>query len=197
MPLKEVETLSRICARSLLFTLFATTAALLAIVHCVFHSFDLPKGTNAPLLDSGGFTLLAIVVALSAYLRSVAAAADEKREKIRSGKMMVLYPPGKTHTDEKLKALGNSYDKLEVGVPFMIWLTIFIAVRLLLGSISRLGFYWLNTVLFFRIFDVLILEWLFLAFAMLAILHHYGYRRDERLRVGMPTAAPKPEGGDG
>ena len=86
-------------------------------------------------------------------------------------------------------------DKLQVGAPFLIWLTIAITLRLLLESLARFGFCWLTNPFLLRTFDFLILEWLALLFVMLAILHRLGYRGDERLRSEMLSSQPRNDRG--
>lgn len=186
MPVEHVKSMSDFCMRILLPVLVVSTLIVLGIFHCVFHNFDIPQNAEKPLLSSSAaFTLLAIVVALSAYLRNVANAADEKREKIKSGDMK-LYELGKLHTEERLKALDATYDKMQVAARFLIRLTLLVTIRIFLDGIAHFGFYWLNSSWFFRMFDFLIFEWLLLAVIVLSLLHHRAYERDERIRSSIP-----------
>jgi len=150
------------------------------------------KYTDASLLGGpAGLTVLAIAVALSAYLRSVASGADEKRQEIRDNKVPLypILPSGstddrRTWTTKKLNALDNTYQNLHIAAFFMILLNFAVAVRLLAESVVRLSSDWLNhSQLVFRVWDALILEWLTLSFVVLAVMHRRARIRDEEIRL--------------
>ena len=167
---------------------------LLVSLYGFAHFFASPRSYNDATLLGGpaGLTIFAIVVALSAYLRAVAGAADEKREKILDGdvKLFPILKPGAQKdgrfacTEEKLKALDNSVENLQVAAYFLIGLSIAVATRLFLEGIARLSSAWLEHLqLPFRLWDVLILEWLVLALIALAVMHWWARRRDEKIRT--------------
>lgn len=157
------------------------------------YFFASPRDYKDPSLLGGpaGLTVLAIVVALSAYLRSVATGADERRQDIRANKVPLypILPSGSTDdrsawTTEKLKALDNTYENLHIAAFFLIALSFAVAVRLLAESVVRLSSDWLHRgQLVFRLWDALILEWLTLSFIALAVMHRRARIRDEEIRV--------------
>jgi|GEM_PF-2951518 NhaP-type Na+/H+ or K+/H+ antiporter len=165
---------------------------ILALSACLFlHFYASPRTyTDASLLGGpAGLTVLAIVVALSAYLRSVATGADEKRQEIRANKSPLyptLSPDGSRNpwTTKKLNALDNTYENLHIAAFFLIALSFVIAGRLWAESVVRLSSDWLrHGQLFFRLCDALILEWLTLSFVALAVMHRRARIRDEEIRV--------------
>jgi len=176
-------------ARTCWAVLFGILAVSACILYLAIHFFLLRyEPRQEPLLSTpAAFTLLAIVVALSAYLRSVAGAADDKRHKIRANQEP-LYPmttPSTPHTICKLSALDKSYERLQIGARFLIWLTIIVGLRLVLESIARFGFYLDPHASYFRVIDMWVFEWLALAIMVLAVMHYKGHRRDEAIRDSM------------
>lgn len=167
---------------------------ILALSGCIFvYLFAWPRNyIDASLLGGpAGLAILAIVVALSAYLRSVASGADEKRQAIR-GNSVSLYPilpsdskdDRRTWTTKKLNALDDTYENLHIAAFFLIALSFAVAVRLLAESAVRLSSEWLDHgQLLFRLWDALILEWLTLSFVALAVMHRRARIRDEAIRV--------------
>lgn len=183
--------------RRLFWTLFAGlfvalvlgTLLLLLGIHVAYNSFSVPApqtGTSstAQSVPSSpvGFTFLALVVAFSVYLRQVASGADEKRDKILKGDVS-LYPPKGPNTSEKLAALDETHENLTVVAPFLIWLSLFVTVRIFLEGMLPFRFEWLLRIVpYIRIVDFLLLEWLALMFVVLGIFHLRASRRDDRLR---------------
>jgi hypothetical protein len=168
---------------------------LLAVVgYLIAKTTPIPQAYKYPSLLGGpaGLAIFTIVVALSAYLRSVAGAADERREEIRAGKV-ALYPWGQRDgkdcgtklTEEKLKALTQTFGNLQVGAELLIVLTFVVALRLLVESWFKVTESLTPSVEFYvRIWDVLILIWLLFATVGLAIMHWVARSRDDRLRTG-------------
>jgi hypothetical protein len=160
---------------------------------------------DTPILTGGaGVTILAVVLALSAYLRSVASASDEKREKIR-GDEVPLYPALKPNevkngrsacTEEKLGALDRGVENLHIAAYFLIGLTFVASFRMFMDAIFKLSSsppQWSQ--LFLRLCDVVILEWLTLTAAALAIMHRVARKHDERIRFYAEACRFAREGG--
>lgn len=187
MPmLRLMRAWTRIC-----WSVFLIIMALSAfLIHCKVQKPILYP--NSSLLGgTAGLAILAIVVALSAYLRSVAGEADKRREKIRDGKVD-LYPMQASDekdgraacTDKKLGALDSTCWKLQVGAGFLIILTFVVAARLFIESLLNLSGWSSSTFQYYlRIGDSLILLWFTLAILGLAIMHWIARDRDERIRT--------------
>ena len=165
-------------------------ALILTLCWClVTGDFSMPKPEGDPLLGGpGGLTVLAIVVALSAYLRGVASNADERRDDVRqlildetvNGRKKDIY-------QRKLNRLNGTCENMHVAAPLMMWLTIFMTARLVLESLIRGGMLQ-SYRLFARRADFLILTWLLLTFITLFVLHHYAWRHDEEIRGDLLVA---------
>ena|SRR2546425_11178337 len=86
---------------------------------------------DTPILNGPpGFILLAIVVALGAYLRTVAGAADETYEKTKAS-----WPPGQPYTEDRLKNLDNVYTQLKNLTWHIFVFTVVLTVRLALSAV--------------------------------------------------------------
>src|SRR5437762_11968974 len=136
-------------------------------------------GDGALLGGPGGLTILALVVALSAYLRNVSQTANETRQEIRDNDVK-LYPYVRDDTNNnrvdctliKLSALDNTYENLHIAAFFLIAMSLTIAIRLFVETLLRLNVGWtLRHQLEIRICDALILEWVVIAFIALAVMH--------------------------
>ncbi len=142
-----------------------------------------------PLLSTPGvFTLLAIVIALSAYLRSVAGNADEHRHQIRAGKLADFYPivkPLPVHTEGKLRSLDGTYERLQAGARVLIWLCVAISCRLLAECIVRSGYYISRNGWVLRCFDLCLVVWLTGVVLVLSVMHYNAYKRDELTRTAL------------
>jgi hypothetical protein len=185
MPFEEqrrkMRTLNWWC-RVGLFLILAATGMGLWLVLRAYPPTSAPR--LQPLLSTpAAFTLLAIIIALSAYLRSVAGTADSKREAIRLGNEP-LFPitPESAHTKRKLEALDESYYRLHIAARFLIWLTIAISARILAESIVGFGYYFSSQALYLRFADFLIIVWLILSLLVLALVHFQAFHRDENIR---------------
>lgn len=86
---------------------------------------------DAVLSGSPGFTLIAIIIALAAYLRGVSAAARDKIESIIAGKES-LWLPGKGHTQERLRILNKTRRLIKKMTHFFFGLAVAVGVRLCL-----------------------------------------------------------------
>jgi len=149
------------------------------------HFFPLPRQTKESALLSGpaGLALLAIVIAFSAYLRSVSSDANEKREKISSGESK-FYPLGLDHTKAKLGSLDGTCEKLQVAASFFILLSVLASFRIIVDDLQRLGLSWLErNAWYLRLADFLILEWLFFALLTLSYFHRKSRIREEGIRL--------------
>jgi hypothetical protein len=152
----------------------------LLALRIAFQSFTPPSQTVAP--SPAGLGLLALVVAVSLYLRQVASAADEKYDKILRNESPI-YPQGKKYTDKKLNALNSTHENMHVVAPFLIALSVFVILRFSVDAISGVGFIWPQQhPLILKVADFLILEWFVLAMLGLAFLHWKARRRDEAIR---------------
>ena len=165
-----------------LFLVWGVTILGLALLLRAFPPPSVPR--QQPLLSTpAAFTLLAIIIALSAYLRSVAGAADSKRDAIRLGNEP-LFPiaPEMEHTARKLSALDQSYYRLHIAARFLIWFTIAVSMRLLVECFVGFGYYFSSQALYLRFADFLIIEWLILSLLVLAGIHFQAFHRDEGIR---------------
>jgi hypothetical protein len=98
-----------------------------------------------PILDGPpGFVVLALIVALAAYLRAVSTGADELITKIKSEKLDLFPYDGKKtleeqqdHTRAKLRLLDNTRVYVAKVTPAMFFLMVFVAFRIFLYALSR------------------------------------------------------------
>lgn len=144
------------------------------------------------LLSTSGMTLLAIIVALSAYLRQVSANAEDKRDKIELGKLDKLYPEKSERRKRKIAALTRTSENMHVAAPILMLLSLAIALRLLVETSAKGGLLqsWQR---FLRIYDFLVLETVVLAFLALCILHFVAWIRDEKIRALTPMDPEPPQ----
>jgi hypothetical protein len=133
-----------------------------------------------PLSGSAQFAVLAIVVALSVYLRQVYANALDLRDKIRGG-LVWNFPPSEPHSKEKMEALDSMAEKLAFAGPFLIWLFLPVSSRIVLDVVFRFSFKQSSDVLF--ALDFVIGQWFFFAFVGLAIAHYISTSHNDRLRI--------------
>lgn len=124
--------------------------------------------------------MLAIIVALSAYLRAVASTAEDRRDKLVSGDFTKLYSKPKAH-EKKLESLSHTSENMHVAAPFLMLLSLALALRLWVETATRGGLMQ-GHARATRIADFLIMEWLVLAFLTLCVLHFFAWHRDERIR---------------
>jgi hypothetical protein len=179
---RRMKALNWWCWRVLIVILGGTAIGLWLVLRA-YPPQSAPR--QQPLLSTpAAFTLLAIVIALSAYLRSVAGAADNKRDEIRIGNDP-LFPVGPSEperTKRKLDALDQSYYRLHIAARFLIWFTIVISLRLLADCFVGFGYYLSSRALCLRFADFLIIEWLILFLGILAAIHFHAFYRDEEIR---------------
>jgi hypothetical protein len=138
-----------------------------------------------------GVTLLAVLVALSAYLRSVAGTADTTRKGILIGEDK-MYPAPLSGgskderiacTEARLDALQDSYEKLQVAAYLLIALTIALLFRLMAEAVTRLDQTWHDHAEHvFRVTDATLLAWVIFAFFGLIYMHREGRLRDDVIR---------------
>lgn len=134
------------------------------------------------------FTLLAIVIAISAYLRQVAISADEKRDVIITGGSR-LYPvdsvdPRQSQcVRDRLSALERTGNNMQVAAPLTILLSIAIASRLLVETlVRRAGAEPRELRSLLAIVDTLTIAWLVVSLIWLGLLHRAARARDQRIR---------------
>lgn len=132
------------------------------------------------------FILLALIVALSAYLRQVRSTAVEQHDKIANGGVW-NYPldsPYLVFTKRKLKLLDGVANNLTVASPFFIVLFVVITGRAGIDALDRFrhpgGFEFTQILC---IIDFIIVIWVFLAFLGLTVSHFITRIRDDRIRA--------------
>jgi hypothetical protein len=92
------------------------------------------------------------------------------------------FPIDAGHTQDKLKALDESYYRLHIAARFLIWLAVAICARILIECL--IGF-WMGSpspALYRRVADPLIVEWFTLSLGVLAKVHFEAFKRDEKIR---------------
>jgi hypothetical protein len=87
--------------------------------------------TDPLLSNPPAFVLLAVAVALAAYLRQMSEAREKSFDEIAAGDDE-KFPLGAPHTEKRLSYLESSRQKLNGVAPPVIFLTIVIAFRLML-----------------------------------------------------------------
>ncbi len=168
-----------------LFAIAFTFLVLLLIIgycyaSCHFPVADASDRGGSLLGGPGGVTMLAIIVALSAYLRGVASTAEDRRDKLILGDLAILYSNPNAH-EKKLESLTRTSENMHVAAPFLMLLSLALALRLWVESATRGGLMQGHQRAM-RITDFLIMEWLVVAFFTLCILHFFAWHRDERIR---------------
>ena len=171
---------------------FTILVLIVAVVWCLAACHFVASQAGDPLVGGpAGFTLLAIVVAFSAYLRGVASDADKQRDQVKE---KIAYVQGneelKKAYEEKLSTLDGKWENLHVAAPFMMLLSLALTIRLLVEAVVRGGLLKSHLVAF-RVADVVVLTWLLLTFLPLCALHHFGWRRDEEIRARILAATKK------
>lgn len=142
----------------------------------------------APMLSNPpAFLLLTLVFAIAAYLRQVSENAIKLRNEIRNGNWSSVYPLAALHTQEKLRLLEKTRDKLGKAAPWTIALAIFIGLRCLAQAISLLcaGYVvattgWID--LAERWVDIGIVLWLSIMLFILAVMHNKNRSDDAFVR---------------
>lgn len=166
----------------LIMALLLGLSYFLLAVHIAFLSFVVPGPQTSGSTPPVSLGLLALIIAISLYLRQLATTADEKYDKIRSGQVP-MYPLDKEYTKKKLAALNSTQENMHVAAPFMISLSVLAAVKFSVDAIASIGFKWQQEyALAFKVVDFVVLEWFVLAMVGLAILHWVARKRDEAIR---------------
>lgn len=131
------------------------------------------------------FILLALIVALSAYLRQVRSSAVEQRDKIANGDLW-NYPmdsPFVSFTERKLELLDSVANNLTLATPFFIILFVILTIRAGLDAIDRfrdLGG-WVARAL--CVADFIIVIWVLAIFIAITLSHFRARFRDDRIRA--------------
>ena len=165
--------------------LWASAVVLFGTALIVIYVTMEPKPKPGDLLLKGppAFIVLSLVVALSVYLRQIDIAAVSTWDQIRAGGAF-QYPLERSHTRAKLKALDQTDERLSTVAPFMIVLTIVIALRIVFDAVWRFqgemaG--WVMRVCFAA--DLLIVGSMLVVFLALAVLHAEAQRTEKRIRA--------------
>lgn len=149
---------------------------------------------DAVLSGPQGYTLLAIVIALAAYLRSVSAAARDKIEAILAGKDE-LWTPGEDYTSERIRILNKTRRLIRAVTHAFFVLAWLLAIRLC-TSIFVPG----HANLHLAFFDFLVLAFLTIAIFGMWIAHWTNRAADDsnffemtirrKLSIGDEPASP-------
>lgn len=162
------------------FLLFSILVCLL-LIHVRYCSFYIPKPAAMP-PSVIGLGFLALVLAISVYLRQVASLADEQQNKILRNEIP-LYPMGQRYTKAKLARLNETHENLTVVAPFFIWLCLLTSVRIFAAEFASFrivhGPTWL---LLGKLYNLALTAWLTFLFGLLSFFHFRASRRDEQLR---------------
>jgi len=164
-------------AFSLLLVWTTTFLILIALLKCGVS----PDSVEPILNGSPQVVLLALVVALSGYLRQVYSRTLEIRDTVRVGDME-NYPLTEAFTREKVMALENNCRYLKIASPLLLILGVVLAFRLVVDSIYRtLSNKEMNgTVAHFA--DVAISEWFLLLLLALGVVHISARIKDDKIR---------------
>ena len=129
--------------------------------------------------------MLALIIALSAYLRQASENAQELAESIRGNKIWnyPYYSPLLPHTDLKLALLRRTRNALSKVATWMINLSFVLSVRTLGFAIWSLDWSipYLDFIL--RYFDVIIAIGLIVLFIILTKMHYTSRKANEEIRT--------------
>jgi hypothetical protein len=137
-----------------------------------------------PVLSSPpAFVVLAIIMAVSAYLYSVTKTRDSEIDDIEDGKLEYRYPPGSTERADRLEYLKWSRKRLGQVAWIMIVATIALSMRLVAIAIHRLppsgsGLAEIAA----RYFDLIFLLAMTATFCFLWYFHMTGRERSDEIR---------------
>jgi len=135
----------------------------------------------APLLSGPAqITLLALIIALAAYLRGVHTSAIGLRNQIRCGDVWA-YPIDAEFTTKKLRHLDHIAESIRIASPFFIILSVALALRIMIDSRLRYLRYdpQCNQILLAA--DVGITLWLLVGIMALMITHFMARRKDSAI----------------
>jgi hypothetical protein len=164
------------------WVLFCTASVSLV----VYWRWGRPIDTRVDPLLKGPpqFIVLAIVVALAAYLRQVALGATDLRDKIRHNKIWnypMREPYFSEYTKEKIHFLEEIIENLKVASPFIILLFLAVAVRIVIDSLLRFLHDSASKPKWLFIVDFVIAEWLAVMFLSLMWTHLIARKKDENI----------------
>jgi hypothetical protein len=179
-PIKRVYRLLTI-ASSYLFLLLVLG---FMYARCAFPELKESEYKDSLLGGPGGVTMLAIIVALSAYLRAVVSTAEDRRDKLSLGEERSEGASSYSEKarEERIKSLQRTSENLRVAAPFLMFMGLALTIRLWLESMVRAGLLQCRYRML-RIFDFLLIEWLLMAFVALCVLHFVAWHREERIRA--------------
>jgi hypothetical protein len=131
---------------------------------------------------SPGFILLAIVVALGAYLRQADVAAREEYDKIKRGELAHSWPKDKPYTTRRLTNLESMDRKLRFITNVMFFFMVLMAVRLSFNAVrvmtdeNTVLWHWLYRMLYLPdwiiyIWDLVTMIFLVVAFSVMWWMH--------------------------
>ena len=140
-----------------------------------------PMAGDAPFSGSLQIVLIALVLALSGYLRQVYSHTLDLRDKVRVGELK-NYPLSQEHTKKRVAALENNALYLKAASPFLLLLGLGLSARLVVETIGRVLKWGQNGFLFW-IADVIFAEWLGLLLLGLIVVHLIARVRDDKIRA--------------
>jgi len=158
----------------------------------VWRALSIPANTHPLLSGAPQFTLLALIVALGAYLRQIRNNAVEQRDRIAAGGAW-NYPTDKPYwgfTERRVRLLDNISLYLTLASPLVILLFMLIALRAFFEAMNLVDPL-PNADLILRISDVIILGWTAAIFLMLTFTHFRARVRDDRTRAVSRTLEDK------
>jgi hypothetical protein len=147
----------------------------------------------APLLSGPpAFTLISLLVAFAVYLRQVSDRAIELWTKIKAGEEKI-YPCGEDHTNQKLAALENTHENLDIAAPFLISLVVLVTVRITIDATQRFPSPpQFNPAKTLPMLDLLIVVWISSLFLILGSVHYFARRKGEQVRASTNTFFASP-----
>jgi len=167
----------------LLLSLFLVGATKLFIYFYITSGSQ--KVLSTPLLSGAPqFTLLALIVGLSAYLRTVRSNAVELRDKIAGGGVWNYPIEGDRRflTGMKLELLDNVATKLLLMSPLLVMLFMGIAARALFDAVND-AMHFTQASRILTSADIVILTWTTSVFILLGLFHFNSRVRDDRIRA--------------
>jgi hypothetical protein len=155
--------------------------------------FPKPCGGITPLLSGmPQFAMLALIVALAAYLRAIRNNAVELRDNIRQGrvKQYPLHPTCFDFSRKKMVLLDEMANKMSIAGPYFIWLMVIVGGRITYEAFLKLFGIDSQCNCWLYIVDTIVALWMLLGLVGLAIAHFSARKTDEAIRI----AARREEG---
>jgi hypothetical protein len=173
--------------RILTWVFVAWTAICTILVLMAHYEFGFSRDKKTVPLFSGPpeFIILAIIIALAAYLRAIRAEAAKLRDTIKSGAVwnFPLREPYLSLSTAKLVLLDEIIETLGIAGSFVIALFVVVGVRILADSILRFSSDEAQKSSWLFITDFVIACWIVAIFAALTIAHGRARSHDDDIRA--------------